>query len=203
MLDRVITHEYPVNWKTFIEVYLEDYHVGPFHPGLGQFVNADDLKWEFGDWYSVQTVGLNQALGKPGTAAYQKWHEAVLRLQQRRDAETRCDLADVLPERDGEWYPNVLVVSTILPRDPEHCTNIVEFYYPEDIVLFEREFVQAEQQAYTETAREDEEICVRMTEGRRALHQQHRNEFGPYQSPMEDGMIHFHEFVRTRIQSHL
>ena len=40
MLDQVITHEYPVNWKTFIEVYLEDYHVGPFHPGLGQFVNA-------------------------------------------------------------------------------------------------------------------------------------------------------------------
>jgi phenylpropionate dioxygenase-like ring-hydroxylating dioxygenase large terminal subunit len=65
-LDRVMRHEYSVNWKTFIEVYLEDYHVGPFHPGLGQFVNADDLKWEFGNWYSVQTVGLNQALGKPG-----------------------------------------------------------------------------------------------------------------------------------------
>ena len=39
------------NWKTFIEVYLEDYHVGPFHPGLGQFVTCDDLSWEFGDWY--------------------------------------------------------------------------------------------------------------------------------------------------------
>jgi hypothetical protein len=42
-----------------------------------------------------------------------------------------------------------------------------------------------------------------MTEGRRALYRQGRNEFGPYQSPMEDGMIHFHEFVRARIQSHL
>jgi phenylpropionate dioxygenase-like ring-hydroxylating dioxygenase large terminal subunit len=26
-------HECNYNWKTFIEVYLEDYHVGPFHPG--------------------------------------------------------------------------------------------------------------------------------------------------------------------------
>ena len=29
-----------------------------------------------------------------------------------------------------EWYPHVLVISTILPRGPENCTNVVEFYYP-------------------------------------------------------------------------
>ena len=66
MLNKVETVEYDFNWKTFIEVYLEDYHVGPFHPGLGRFVTCDDLKWEFGDWHSVQTVGVNQRLGTPG-----------------------------------------------------------------------------------------------------------------------------------------
>ena len=68
VLDRVEIHECNYNWKTFIEVYLEDYHVVPFHPGLGQFVTCDDLKWEFGDWYSVQTVGVNNALAKAGHA---------------------------------------------------------------------------------------------------------------------------------------
>ena len=34
MFDRMETEEYACNWKTFIEVYLEDYHVEPFHPGL-------------------------------------------------------------------------------------------------------------------------------------------------------------------------
>ena len=58
VLDRIEINECNYNWKTFIEVYLEDYHVEPFHPGLGQFVTCDDLKWEFGDWYSVQTVGV-------------------------------------------------------------------------------------------------------------------------------------------------
>jgi len=43
-LDRVELHECNYNWKTFIEVYLEDYHVGPFHPGLGNFVTCDDLR---------------------------------------------------------------------------------------------------------------------------------------------------------------
>ncbi|MEO8386185.1 MAG: aromatic ring-hydroxylating dioxygenase subunit alpha, partial [Betaproteobacteria bacterium] len=35
VLNKVEVTEYNFNWKTFIEVYLEDYHVEPFHPGLG------------------------------------------------------------------------------------------------------------------------------------------------------------------------
>jgi hypothetical protein len=80
---------------------------------------------------------------------------------------------------------------------------VVEFYYPEDIALFEREFVEAEQAAYRETAVEDAEIIERMTAGRRALLQQGIVETGPYQSPLEDGMRHFHEFVRREIEPHL
>jgi len=95
------------------------------------------------------------------------------------------------------------VVSTIIPRGPEACSNVVEYYYPEDIVLFEREFVEAEQAAYQETAIEDAEIIARMTEGRKALLQQGISETGPYQSPLEDGMEHFHQFVRREIAPHL
>jgi len=74
VLNQVEVVEYPFNWKTFIEVYLEDYHVAPFHPGLGNFVTCNDLRWEFGDWYSVQTVGVNEMLAKPGSQTYQRWH---------------------------------------------------------------------------------------------------------------------------------
>jgi phenylpropionate dioxygenase-like ring-hydroxylating dioxygenase large terminal subunit len=98
-----------------------------------------------------------------------------------------------------EWYPHVLIVSTVLPVGSECCTNVVEFYYPEDIALFEREFIEAEQAAYHETAVEDDEICRLMTAGRRALYEQGINEVGPYQSPMEDGMAHFHRFLRREI----
>ena len=40
-----------------------------------------------------------------------------------------------------------------------------------------------------------------MTEGRRALYKQGRNETGPYQSPMEDGLLHFHEFLRRELKA--
>jgi len=71
-LDRVELHECNYNWKTFIEVYLEDYHVGPFHPGLGSFVTCDDLRWEFNRHFSVQTVGVANRLGRAGSPVYQR-----------------------------------------------------------------------------------------------------------------------------------
>lgn len=203
MLDRVMIDEYNFGWKTFIEVYLEDYHVAPFHPGLGNFVNCDDLRWEFGDWYSVQTVGINRKLEKPGSTVYRKWHEQVLRYGQGEIPPFGAIWLTYYPNIMVEWYPHVLVISTIIPRGPDKCTNVVEFYYPEDIALFEQEFVEAEQQAYKETAVEDEEICQRMHDGRKALYLQGANEVGPYQSPMEDGMVHFHEFLRRELGPHL
>src|SRR5690606_30571596 len=77
-LDHVEYHHCNYNWKTFIEVYLEDYHVAPFHPGLGRFVTCDDLRWEFSDWYSAQRVGVSQAFGTPGSEVYRKWHDRLL-----------------------------------------------------------------------------------------------------------------------------
>jgi choline monooxygenase len=203
MFDRVEIEEYACNWKTFIEVYLEDYHVEPFHPGLAGFVNVADLKWEFGEWYSVQTCGVKHGLARPGSGIYQRWHEQVMRLESNQAPAHGAIWLTYFPSLMVEWYPHVLVVSNIIPRGVDACTNVVEFYYPEDIVLFEREFIEAERAAYRETAVEDREIIERMTAGRKALYQQGVNDAGPYQSPLEDGMQHFHEFLRREIGAHV
>lgn len=200
MLDRVRVDEYPVNWKTFVEVYLEDYHVAPFHPGLSHFVACDQLAWEFGAHYSVQTVGIHQRLDKPGSEIYRNWHEQVLRFGRGEIPVHGAIWMLIYPNVMIEWYPYVLVISSLVPRSPTHTTNVVEFYYPEEIALFERDLVAAEQAAYMETAEEDDVICRRIDRGRRALIEQGRNEAGPYQSPMEDGMQHFHEWLRREIE---
>ena len=199
-LDRVELHQCNYNWKTFIEVYLEDYHVGPFHPGLGHFVTCDDLTWQFADNYSVQTVGIRmnseQGLGRAGSPVYQRWHEALTRYRGNQPPKFGAIWLTYYPHIMVEWYPHVLTVSTVHPMGPDKTLNMVEFYYPEEIVAFEREFVEAQQAAYMETCIEDDEIGERMDAGRRALMQRGDNEVGPYQSPMEDGMQHFHEWYR-------
>ena len=150
--------------------------------------------------HSVQTVGPKNELAKPGSPAYRKWHDAVLAYRQGR-------FADPVPRHGAiwltyypammvEWYPHVLVVSTLYPKGPQKTLNVVEFFYPEEIHAFEREFVEAEQAAYWETCVEDDEIALRMDAGRRALLERGDDEVGPYQSPMEDGMQQFHEWYR-------
>jgi choline monooxygenase len=195
-LDHVELHECNYNWKTFIEVYLEDYHVGPFHPGLGNFVTCDDLRWEFQKEYSVQTVGVASTFGKPGSDIYRKWHEVLLKYREGKMPERGAIWLTYYPHIMVEWYPHVLTVSTLHPVGVDKTLNMVEFYYPEEIVAFEREFVEAQRAAYMETCIEDDEIAERMDAGRKALWQRGDNEVGPYQSPMEDGMQHFHEWYR-------
>ncbi|WP_198970445.1 aromatic ring-hydroxylating oxygenase subunit alpha [Xylophilus sp. ASV27] len=194
--DRVELHECNYNWKTFIEVYLEDYHVGPFHPGLGQFVTCEDLRWEFGKEYSVQTVGVANRLGKAGSPVYQRWQEQLLAYRNGELPKNGAIWLTYYPHIMLEWYPHVLTVSTLHPVSPTKTLNMVEFFYPEEIAAFERDFVEAQQAAYMETCIEDDEIAERMDAGRLALLKRGDDERGPYQSPMEDGMQHFHEWYR-------
>ena len=200
-LDHVELHECNYNWKTFIEVYLEDYHVEPFHPGLGNFVTCDDLSWQFKKEFSVQTVGIANRLGKAGSPVYERWQKQLMQYRQGAVPEYGAIWLTYYPHIMVEWYPHVLTVSTLHPISPEKTLNMVEFYYPEEIVAFEREFVEAQKAAYMETCIEDDEIAERMDAGRKALMQRGDNEVGPYQSPMEDGMQHFHEWYRNKMNA--
>ena len=199
VLDAVRVDEYDINWKTFIETYLEVYHVNPYHPGLGNFTDCENFSVDYGEEYSVQIVAAKAGLRRPGTPVYRKWHEACLKQLEGRAPKYGALWATYFPGLTFEWYPNVLIVSHLIPRSPTRTTNVVEFYYPEEIALFEREFIEAQQAAYVETALEDYELSRRLDRGRRALYEQGLDDAGPYQSPMEDAEVHFHEWLHARL----
>ena len=199
VLDRVETTDYATNWKTFVEVYLEVYHVDFVHAGLGNFADCSNFQVRYGECNSVQVMTAKTGLTAPGTPVYRKWHEACLNQLRGKTPKYGALWATYLPGLTFEWYPNVLIVSNLIPRSPELTTNVVEFYYPEEIVHFERGFIEAQKAAYIETALEDDEICRRLDRGRKALWQQGLDDAGPYQSPMEDTVVHFHEWLRRGI----
>jgi phenylpropionate dioxygenase-like ring-hydroxylating dioxygenase large terminal subunit len=199
VLDSVRIDDYDVNWKTFIETYQEVYHVDLVHPGLGNFANCDGFTADYGADYSVQIVPAKAGLARPGTPSYKRWHEVCLKHLDGRAPKYGALWMTYYPGLMLEWYPNVLVISHLIPRSPTRTTNVVEFYYPEEIALFEREFIEAQQAAYVETAVEDNEICMRLDRGRRALYEQGLDDAGPYQSPMEDPEVHFHEWLHARL----
>lgn len=202
-LDSVNIEHYNFNWKTFIEAYLEDYHVGPFHPGLDAFVDCENLSWDFGENFSAQTVGYKPSTDENASTTYKTWQTAVTNYHGKTPPKHGAIWFVYYPFLMIEWYPNVLVVSHLIPTGVDTCSNVVEFYYPEDIALFEREYVKAQQAAYLETAVEDKEICQRMHDGRKGLFALGLNETGPYQHPLETGLEHFHQWYRRQMEPHL
>ena len=200
VLDRVETTDYATNWKTFVEVYLEVYHVDYLHAGLGNFADCDNFHVRYGECNSVQVMSAKNGLNAPGTPVYRKWQEACLRQLRGKTPKYGALWATYFPGFTLEWSPNVLIISNLIPRSAGLTTNVVEFYYPEEIVHFERDFIEAQKAAYNETALEDDEICRRLDRGRRALWEQGLDDAGPYQSPMEDTMVHFHEWLRRELE---
>ncbi len=199
VFDRMLVDECPFNWKVFLEIYLELYHVVPFHPGLQQFVDAGNYRWGFGERWSYQTLGIKDEWRQQVSPNYLRYRDAILAYSDGELPKYGTVWSIYYPNVMLEWYPYSLVISTLVPRSPEHTTNIVEFYYPEDIALFERGLVEAHQAAYMESAAEDAQICVHLQRGRKALYAAGEEDVGPYHTPHEDGMVHFHEFLRREL----
>jgi len=199
VFDRSIVEECPFNWKEFLEIFLELYHVEAAHPGLQNWVDAANYEWGFGDRWSYQILGVNDQLRVQTSANYEKYRDAILRYSDGRLPRYGTVWSIVYPNVMIEWYPFALVISTLIPRGPDHTTNVVEFYYPEEIQAFERQIVEAHQASYAESGAEDARICARLHEGRRALWLAGEDDVGPYHTPHEDGMIHLHDWIRREM----
>jgi choline monooxygenase len=199
VFDKVIVDECPFNWKTFLEIFLELYHVEAMHPGLQKWVDAGNYEWGFGDRWSYQILGIKDELKSQVSPNYQRYRDAILAYSGGTLPKYGTVWSILYPNVMLEWYPYCLVVSTLIPRSPDHTTNIVEFYYPEEVQAFERQIVEAHQAAYAESAAEDADICGRLHRGRRALWLAGEDDEGPYHTPHEDGMIHLHDWIRREM----
>ena len=91
----------------------------PFHPGLGQFVTIANLRWQFAHRYSVQTVGINNALAKPGT-------------KPTRNGTTKCSIIAAairrITARSGSRLPqhHARVVCARADREHAHSARSAE-----------------------------------------------------------------------------
>ncbi len=187
------------NWKNFLEIFLEMYHVVPYHPGLQYFVDPGNYKWGFGERWSYQILGIKDEFRNQVSPHYTRYRNAILQYSNGQLPKYGTLWCILYPNVMLEWYPYGLVISTLIPLSPERTVNFAEFFYPEEVALFERELVQAHQAAYAESAAEDSEICTWLHKGRKALWQNAQEDMGPYHSPHEDGMVHMHEYLRRQL----
>ncbi len=190
------TAEYNFNWKTFLEVYLELYHVKPVHPGLGGFVDTNNFEWEFGNNWSCQIMGLSHTPNR-NSGHWKKYQELVLSDPALVEQNIGTIWTLLYPNIMVEWYPHMLVISTIRPKfdDPTKCINKVEMFsnHPNFMVL------QLLMMAYNEAAEEDQWICEGIDRARKQLWYCGQRHVPFNCAPSyEDGIPHFYSWLTRR-----
>ena len=193
-------HECHYNWKTFMEVYGDDYHVVPYHPGLSNMVNLKGLKVTHGNGWHIQSVPSNMQSWTTITPIYKKWRDICMKQGNGTLPEYGAIWIAYYPNIMIEIYPYTITVSTITPISPEHTMNTVEFFYHKDAQEW---LIETEEMAYMETVREDDILAELLDSGRKALSQRQGYEnipydelSWPYHDPMEIGTKHFHEWYQ-------
>ncbi|MCC6493485.1 MAG: Rieske 2Fe-2S domain-containing protein [Pirellulales bacterium] len=201
VLDRIDYEEHELNWKSFMEVYLEDYHVSAVHPGFRTFVSPEDLRSPkrsaHGERFYAEMVGARWPLGSPGSPQFAEYQRLLLEVTGGMEPEYGAIWLSYFPSTLVEWYPFFNIITCYTPLSAERTALSSQYYVRRDVRESRPDLVEACHAVLDEVTAEDHEASVRLHAGRRALWRQGERRQGPYQDPMEQGLRHFHDFLRV------
>jgi choline monooxygenase len=186
------------DWKIFLEIYFDDYHVEPFHPGLSSMADCGALEWIWAPRAQAQIVGASAMRGG-GSSSYKKFFEASA--NAFGPSPVAAVWAAVYPSSMVEWLGGCLALSCVEPAGAGECVNKVVFAYPEGVAEKWPDLVAAHQAAYWETACEDDAIASRIQAGRECLSRRGDHEAGPAHPHLEAGIVKFHEWLSLALAS--
>jgi len=147
------SYEMNCNWKTYVDNYLEGYHLPSVHPGLNRELDYGAYEVEIHAAYVRQFSPIRGA--QPGDHSARRYPGA------REDLTT--DYFWIFPNWMLNCYPDNVSLNVVLPLGPERAVVIFEWYLPEDLlgtetarraVAFSDE-IQAEDAAICETVQKN------------------------------------------------
>lgn len=142
---RRVSYDIACNWKTYVDNYLEGYHLPHVHPGLNRLLDYRSYHIETAAWHSLQFSPLS---ADGPYAAGQAWYWFVW----------PNTMLNVLPGR--------LQTNQVLPIGAQRCRVDFDFYYDSDLAPEELSRLSTEDLAFSdEVQREDITICEQVQVG--------------------------------------
>lgn len=174
------TYEMKCNWKTYIDNYLEGYHLPSVHPALNRELNYNEYIVDPGERHVRQWSPIRGAQGGDG---------APRRYDQAGGGLT-ADYFWMFPNWMLNCYPDNVQVNMVLPLEPERTVAIFEWYLPEKDLSSEaaRKSVAFSDQVQAE----DIAICEVVQQN---LHSRSYTS-GRYSVKQEKGVHAFHRMYR-------
>jgi choline monooxygenase len=177
------TYDMNCNWKTYIDNYLEGYHLPSVHPSLNHEIDYNA--------YTVEPYPQHIRQWTPIRGA-QQGDDAPRRYPQSGNDIT-ADYFWVFPNWMLNCYPDNVSLNIILPLGPERTLAIFEWYLPEESL--EREAAQKARSFSHEIQVEDVAICEIVQKN---LHSRSYSQ-GRYSVKQEKGVYAFHQMYRDRM----
>ena len=169
-------YEMQCNWKTYIDNYLEGYHLPSVHPSLNRELDYGSYTTELFPSYSLQASPIRGPENE--------------KTVERRYAQAKGDdVAEyywIFPNWMLNCYPDNVSVNIVLPVSAERSIAIFEWYFPEATVKTE---APAQTVRFSdEIQAEDVRICEVVQKN---LHSRSYSR-GRYSVKQERGVHHFH-----------
>jgi choline monooxygenase len=114
------TYDMKCNWKTYVDNYLEGYHLPSVHPSLNRELNYSS--------YTVETYQQHVRQWSPIRGA--QAGDGTPRHYQHAGDDLTADYFWVFPNWMLNCYPDNVSVNMILPLEPERTLAIFEWYLP-------------------------------------------------------------------------
>jgi choline monooxygenase len=201
VLERVEEEEHDLNWKAFLEVYLEDYHIAAVHPGFRAYVDTADLRGAVqatgGERFYWEQAHVRWPLPPAGTPLFAEFQKVLIDVLAGQRPTFAAIWMCLFSGQLIEWYPYTLVATTYFPLTPTHTRVRSEYYFDRKIAETRRDYVETGLAVLDEVSGEDLKAAEELQAGRRTLYEAGENFQGPYQMPMEQGLRRFHDCLRT------
>lgn len=116
------TYEMNCNWKTYVDNYLEGYHLPSVHPGLNRELDYNAYRVE------LQNNSVRQFSPIRGTQP----GDAAPRRYRQPGPDLTADYFWIFPNWMLNCYPDNVSLNIVLPLGPERSLAIFEWYLPEE-----------------------------------------------------------------------
>lgn len=190
-----------VNWKSYMDTFLDNYHLEAYHPNFRTFLDSRSIESIFRDDFIVQAIHVREKpqIKTPALRAYVDCYRKYV---------------GKFPEDYGAvWlciYPNIIIeisqcfalIAIVVPDSIETC-SIYEYRLVEQQFSQHQDFLSAFDEYMYEIEHEDHDLMTRIHQGRKVLYQQGHKHYGPYHPTKEAGQQQFHDYIRRTISRNL
>jgi choline monooxygenase len=178
------TYEMKCNWKTYVDNYLEGYHLPSVHPGLNRELDYNA--------YTVEPYARHVRQFSPIRGA--QTGDATPRRYQETHENLTTDYFWIFPNWMLNCYPDNVSLNIVLPLDAERSLAIFEWYLPENDP--ENAAAKASVEFSDQIQVEDVAICETVQKNLHSRSYQH----GRYSVKQEKGVHAFHRMYAEIMQ---